>query len=190
MTTSDDLRTGTRPPGTTPFPRDLAATVLVLAVAAFAWFGWSGAAAPSWWPAVAVPGSVLALVTAVVAGLQVRRERATGTVMAEPGANRRYGRWVGLEVVAILVGCLVLARTGLPDLIPAWVLAVVGAHFLPLGDLFRVRLLRTCGVVLVGVAVAAAVLDVLDVTAASTVAGGAGGAVLVLTALVCLRGRR
>jgi hypothetical protein len=188
MTTSDDVRAGA--PGTTPFPRDLAATALVLAVAAFAWFGWSGAAAPSWWPTFAVPGSVAAVTTAVLAGLQVRRERRSGTVMVEPGASARYGRWVGAEVVAIVVGWVVLALLGAVDLVAAWVLGVVGAHFLPLGDLFRVRLLRVCGVVLVGVAVVAVVLDVLDVTAASTVAGGAGGVVLTGTAVFCLRAGR
>ena len=51
-------------------------------------------------------------------------------------SSRPYRLVVVGEVVAIVVGAIVLGRTGEHQYIPAWVAVVVGVHFLGFGRFF------------------------------------------------------
>jgi hypothetical protein len=161
-------------------PRDVAATALVLGVASSAWWGWGASALPAGWQLVAGLGSGLGLLVALIGGVLVWRRRRTGSVMADPANRRTYHRVVGLEVVLIAVGAAALTAIGGSDYLSAWVLLVVGGHFLPLARLFRVRSLAVCGALLVAAAVvaaavAAAVVGGLNLALSAAVAGPAGG---------------
>lgn len=171
-------------------PRDVAATALVLAIASVAWFGWSTADVDGAWAVVATIGMLAGLVVAGLALVRVVRTRGTGSVMADAAARRRYNVVVGLEVVLIFLGVSVLNRLDLIAQLAPWILLVVAVHFLPLARLFRVRALAVCGVVLIVVALAAAVVEAGGVLAGTALAGGAGGAVMLASALVCLRSNR
>jgi hypothetical protein len=72
----------------------------------------------------------------------------------------------------------VLGVTGHSAYTAAWDLFVVGAHFVPLGRLFRIRSLVVVGVLSVRVSAVAAGLH--GTLAPSAIAGGAGGLLLIL----------
>lgn len=139
------------------YPRDVAATALVLAGAAAAWFSWSSADVGGRWPLAAGVAAVVSVAVALAAVVRVRRTRASGSVMADAATRRRYGLVVGTEVVLILVGAFVLSRVNRPGQLAPWILLVVAVHFLPLARLFRVRPLALCGTVLIVVALVAMV---------------------------------
>ena len=75
-------------------------------------------------------------------------------------------------------------------LLPAWILLVVGVHFLPLGRVFRIAELYSAGVAVSVIAIAAAITGAATSVAPSTVAGAGGGLVCLITALLCLRRSR
>ena len=102
-----------------------------------------------WWfsGAVTVSGGgialmVLGVVIAVgLAGWVFRFGRSAGQLPAGGGREdspfgRTYGIAVLLMVVAIFAGSRLLTVLELPQVVPAWVLFVVGAHFAPFAKLF------------------------------------------------------
>lgn len=93
---------------------------------------------------------VFGFVTAV--GLMLAKAPAAPPVPA-PRALRTYWLCVLGEVLAIPAGAAVLRALGHVDLVPAWVVLVVGVHFLPFATAFKVPMFRTLGLVLVGIAV-------------------------------------
>lgn len=159
--------------------RDLAVTALILGIAAFAWFGWGQAAAPAGWSVPLLIGSVAGLAVAAAGAGLARRLRSGASAMDSAQLRRRYWQVVAVEMISIAVGWGALVATGHPAYIPAWVLLVVGVHFLPLARLFRTPGLSLAGMLLVMIAVAAAVTGAAGGAAPSTVAGAGGG-------LVCL----
>lgn len=66
--------------------------------------------------------------------------------------GRRIGRWFatifGVEVAVIAAAATLLARAGRPLLIPVAVVAIVGAHFVPLATIFQVRTYSLVGIAL------------------------------------------
>lgn len=58
--------------------------------------------------------------------------------MRDPATAKRYGRTVGIEFAAILIGAAALIVLNNPGYVAAWVLFVVGVHFVPLARLFRI----------------------------------------------------
>jgi hypothetical protein len=159
-------------------------TALILGVAAAAWFGW-GNAQPL--PGLAA-GSVLGVAAAIAGGWYARRLRSTGSAMADRRVRRGYGITVGVEVAAIVAGAAVLEGSGRPAYLPAWILLVVGVHFIPLGRIFRIEALGWAGLALILVAAAAAVTGAATGVPPSTVAGAGGGLVCLGCAAACLRG--
>lgn len=183
MTTSTDTITGTG--------RDRAATALVLAAAAALWCTWGLAEPPVSWRLPIEVAAYLAVAVAVLAGVLTWRRRHQPTAMADPAVRRSYLRVVGVESAAICVGAVVAGASGHPALIPAWILLVVGVHFVPLGRSLAVPELVTAGVLCAAVAVVAAVAGVVGEVASgavapSAVAGGVGGLVMLVTAAACL----
>jgi len=181
---------GRRPaPGATAedgTPRDRAVTALVLAVAGIVWFGWGNAAPPAGWLPVLAAGSVLSLAAAAVAVVYLRRLRSVPSAMHDGRTRRRYFITVGIEVAAIVLGVAVLEGSGHPAYLAAWILLVVGVHFVPLARLFRIRSLAVTGIALVPVAAAAAATGLATGVQPSTVAGAGGGLVCLGGAVACL----
>ncbi|MCP2165544.1 hypothetical protein [Goodfellowiella coeruleoviolacea] len=126
--------------------------------------GWWFSAAPS------VPGAATALVVAGVVvtlalvGWLVRIGRLGAGLPAGGGRERspfgrRYGLAVLVMVVAIMAGARVLTGVfALPQAVPAWVLLVVGLHFVPFVGIFGSRRFLLLAVLLCAVAGLAAVL--------------------------------
>lgn len=169
--------------------RDLAAAGLVFAIAACAWFAW-GRVGERFAP-VLLAGVVVAALVAVGGVLILRSAPGPTRMSTDPRARRTY--WIAMvgQIVAILAGMIVLGVLGRPEYAPAWVLAVVGAHFLPLAGAFGTRILSAAGVACVAVAVVAVVSGLVGWMPAPTVAGGIGGLVLLACAVAAFgRARR
>jgi hypothetical protein len=169
---------------------DLAITALVLSVAAMAWFGWGQAQPPAGWSPALIAGSFASIAAAVLAGSAMRRLRGAQHSMSEPAVHRAYWRIVGAEGAACLLGAVALTAAGRAPYVPAWILLVVGAHFLPLGRLFRIAELYPAGYVLAAVAVAAAITGTVTAVHPSAVAGAGGGLTCLIAALSCVRSSR
>jgi hypothetical protein len=106
-----------------------------------------------------------------------------------PGALRTYLICVAGEVVAIPLGAQLLSRVlDQPQLTPAWVVLVVGVHFLPFARAFRAPPFRTLGLTLIGLALLGGVLA-LTVTPLA-VPGAAVAAGFVLLAFAALGATR
>ena len=110
--------------------------------------------------------------------------------MHDPAVRRAYWRIVGTEVATCLLGVVVLGVAGQTGFLAAWILLVVGVHFLPLGRVFRITELYAAGIVVSVIAVAAAITGAATSVAPSTVAGAGGGLVCLIAALFCLRRSR
>lgn len=166
-------------PAPGPTTKDAAATALVLGFAGAAWGGWAHDGSPASWSLPLTIGSLLGLLLAVAAGIRTFRCHTGESAMGEAGGRRVYHRAVAAEVVLIVLGVAGLDLAGRQEYLAAWVLFVVGVHFVPLGRLFRVHGLTVAGVLLPVVAAAAAVLGVTGHAAPAAVAG-TGGLVLML----------
>jgi hypothetical protein len=166
---------------------DLAITALVLSVAAMAWFGWGQAQPPAGWSAPLIAGSCVSIAAVVLAGVTAWRYRRDEQLMNDPAVGRRYGLVVGVEVAACALGVAALAIAGKPAYVPAWILLVVGVHFLPLGRLFGIAELYPAGLAASAAAIAAAVTGAVTAVAPSAVAGAGGGLACLVTALSCVR---
>lgn len=166
--------------GATATVRDLCATALVLGVAGVMWFGWSQQGPPASWVPFLVVGSVVGAIVAVLALILTMRSRKGPTATRAAGGSRAYRWTVIIEVGAIAVGVAVLGLTGRAAYISPWVLFIVGAHFLPLSTLFRIRSLRVCGLLLTAVAVAATIVGVAGDVLPSAVAGAGSGVLMVV----------
>ena len=106
------------------------------------------------------------------------------------GESRRFlvqGRKVVAEVLAILVGVLLLGTTGNGAYLPAWTLVVVGLHFVPFVGIFRAPILRLAAVLCVLIGAASVFLGLTGAVPAPTVAGIGGGVALLGVALAALR---
>ena len=169
---------------------DLAITALVLSVAAMAWFGWGQAEPPSGWSPVLTVGSIVGIAVALLSGVTSWRRRSDNGSMENPAVRRAYQWIVGTEIAACLLGVAVLGAAGASRFLPAWILLVVGLHFLPLGRVFRIAELYPAGVAVSVIAVAAAITGAATSVAPSTVAGAGGGLVCLIAALFCLRRSR
>ena len=182
----DVLSKSARQPEAAASGRDLAVNGLVLGVAGMIWFGWAQAEPPAGWATPLVIGSVLAMLLAVIGVPLTRRHRHGPSAARDPRGRRTYGWVVGIETLTIAAGAAILAGTGLAAYLPAWILFVVGMHFLPLARLFRIRSLGVTGLLLVVISAVAAVAGRSGSAPPSTVAGGAGGLILVMSGALSL----
>lgn len=143
------------------------------ALFALAWCWFLGAGSLPGAPAVRMAG--VAVTLGVLAGCWwLRRRYATGSRGGAP-----FGRWYWIAVVgmvvAIVLGNLVLRLVlHRPEAVPAYILLVVGLHFVPFGT----RMFRWLAGALAAVAVVAAGLGLSGVDAGWTTVVGLGGAVV------------
>jgi hypothetical protein len=166
---------------------DLAATAVVLGIAAIMWFGWGQAGPPAGWSLPLAAGSAAGVAATVASVIVSRRHHDGAQSMADPVVRTRYWRVVAGEVAACLLGVACLAAAGRPAYQPAWILLVVGLHFLPLARIFRIPSLFWAGVAASAVAITAAVTGATSGLRPSTVAGAGGGLVCLCCAAWCLR---
>jgi hypothetical protein len=167
------------PPGSAGV-RDLAADGGVLGFAAAIWSGWGQEAPPAEWVGPLTVLAMAGLVVTVLAALVSARHRRGGSAMADVSRRRRYLRVVVVEVIAIVIGAVVLGVSGRSDYLALWILFVVGIHFVPLGQVFRITSLMVAGVVVTLVAVGAAWAGVSGWARPSADPGAGGGLAMVL----------
>ena len=118
-------------------------------------------------------GVVLGLAVAVAAVVLARRA-PSGEGGGSMFATRSYRVIVTVEVVAIVVGSVVLGRTGLGAYVIAWTAFVVGVHFLAFGRAFD-RVFTSIGALMISGAVLGVIVGAV---------GGGDDRVLLVTGLV------
>lgn len=127
----------------------------------------------------ALPGApvlrVLAAVLFAVVLLLALRVRDPGPPPSRQ-ALRVYGFCVLAEVLAIPAGAAVLRALDRPELVPVWVVLVLGVHFVPFARAFAAPVFAVLGWALVGVAVVGALVTLAtgDGDAAPATASVAG----------------
>lgn len=166
--------------------RDRAVTGAIFGLAAAAWFSWGQESPPAGWSIPLTVGSLASLAIMIGGGLLALRHRHGWTALADPRVRRLYHLTVMVEVVACLVGAIGLGRAGQQAYISAWVLFIVGAHFLPLARLFDRHDLLLSGLVLIIVSVVAVAVGIAGVALPSAVSGAGAGLVLAICALLDL----
>lgn len=142
------------------FTRDLVFTAAVFGVVTFVWTGWAQERPPSTlWRIVL---AVLGLGGAALAGISVPRlirswSDPTALVVGGP-AWTVYIVVFWIEVIALVVGAIVLTRTGRTEFIAPFALLIVGAHFFPLAWVFEQPIIFLAAVLLTAAAIASALL--------------------------------
>lgn len=143
----------------TDFPRDLLMTGAIFGVAAFVWAGWAQERPPKHW-IWRVILAVLSLAGAALAGIslpQALRNWSEPTAISTgTPAFIVYVVVFWLEVAAMIALAIWASRKKRQDLIPVFVLAVVGIHFVPLAWVFGQPLFFVAGMLLIGISVIAA----------------------------------
>ncbi|GAB3559480.1 hypothetical protein [Spelaeicoccus albus] len=166
--------------------KDVAANGMVMGIAAIAWFGWAHQAEMA---ALQVP-----LAFGMAAGLALgivcftARRRLGGQSVHETNtkrANTVYYAAVGFEVVFAFGGAITLGKLEHPEYIIAWIMAVMGIHFLPLARLYRIRELTLTGALCIVAGAVGAITGLTGFLAPAVIAGVGGGAVLLATGIVC-----
>jgi hypothetical protein len=133
------------------FPRDLLMTGAIFGVAAFVWAGWAQERPPKHW-IWRVILAVLGLGGAALAGISIPaaiKNWSEPTAMS-PGSPAFivYVAVFWLEVAAMIALSIWASRRKRQDLIPVFVLAVVGVHFIPLAWVFGQPIYAVAGAVL------------------------------------------
>lgn len=111
--------------------RDHSFTIAWFGLMTFVWLGWSQEDPKPWMRPVLGIGSALGLALSIGFGIVTQRNWAAATALE--GRYHLLGILVLVEVVAALVGVLVLARRKQGRWMAWWVALVVAVHFIPLG---------------------------------------------------------
>ncbi|ANN15233.1 hypothetical protein SD37_05900 [Amycolatopsis orientalis] len=122
-------------------------------------------------------------VLALAGWLALTARRGAGLPSGGGREESPFGKQYGIAVLLMLVGIFAGARVlsavfEVPEAVPAWVLFVVGLHFLPFAKLFGSRRFLVLSALLCAVAVLAAVLAIVGWAAAWQLVPGFGGAVV------------
>ncbi|MFE5501457.1 DUF7010 family protein [Amycolatopsis japonica] len=122
-------------------------------------------------------------VLGLVGWLVLTARRGAGLPAGGGREESPFGKQYGIAVLLMLVGIFAGARVfsavfELPEAVPAWVLFVVGLHFLPFAKLFGSRRFLVLSALLCATAVLAAVLAIAGWAAAWQLVPGFGGAVV------------
>ncbi|MFJ8911002.1 DUF7010 family protein [Amycolatopsis sp. NPDC102389] len=145
-----------------------------------------------WWffGASSVSGGSMPLVVAGVAAvlglagwLALAARRGAGLPAGGGREESPFGKRYGIAVLLMLVGIFAGARVlsavfEVPEAVPAWVLFVVGLHFLPFAKLFGSRRFLVLSALLCAVAVLAAVSALAGWASAWQLVPGFGGAMV------------
>jgi Co/Zn/Cd efflux system component len=164
--------------------RGLAA--LIEGVFAALWFTWGQGSAPSRLARPIFIASVVSLLVAAAGLVMIVRSRREATALEDDEARHRYNVIVGLELGALVAGAALFGVLGLTRWIAAWVCLVVGAHFIPLANVFRGLHLVLTGSVIIAVGAATVVVGWTTSEAPSTIAGLGTGTCLLIAAIATL----
>ena len=143
----------------TDFPRDLLMTGAIFGVAAFVWAGWAQERPPKHW-IWRVILAVLSLVGAALAGISlpaaIRNWSHPTAISVGAPAFVIYIVVFWVEIAAMIALAVWASRKKRQDLIPVFVLAVVGIHFIPLAWVFAQPIYAVAGVTLTALAIVVA----------------------------------
>lgn len=159
------------------FDRDAATTAAVLGFFALSWLGWSLENPPRRARAWVLVSMVVAAVIMVAGGVLAAAHWSDGTVF-DADTSPIFGIVVGVEFALAGLGALFLSRRGRAELIPPFVAAVVGLHFVPLALILGQGLLFALAVAVTAAAVIAPIAARRRGLAVSFVNGLAVGTVL------------
>jgi hypothetical protein len=139
-----------------------------------------------------VAGIAVAVLLVACCAVLLRRGRRLPADQGSSPFGRRYALVVAAMVVAIVAGSEVLRYGGLPRAVPAWVLFVVGLHFVAFVRILRTPVFGLLAAMMCAVAVAGAVLGAAGVPAGWDAVIGFGGAACLWIHVVIglLTGRR
>jgi hypothetical protein len=166
--------------------RDDAMTALIFGFFASMWFGWAQERPPQSWRRWLTLAAMLSLVVGAAGGYLAWRHWGDGSALSEPGAMRRYGITVGIELGLAGVGAAILGVRKRQDLIAPWICLVVGVHFAPLAPILKNPLLYVLAALITVVAVFAVPLARRRDMPTSAITGVGAGSALLLFAVVSL----
>ncbi|MDN5893840.1 MAG: hypothetical protein L0H93_07400 [Nocardioides sp.] len=95
-----------------------------------------------------------------------------------PGAIRVYWACVAGEIAALPLGAAGFRALDQTDLVPAWVVLVVGVHFVPFASAFRLPMFRWLGITMILVALSGMAVTLAGVDEGARAAAAAAGVVL------------
>ncbi|HEY2195178.1 MAG TPA: hypothetical protein VGH76_23170 [Actinomycetospora sp.] len=120
-----------------PPPRQALVGAAIAGLFAGLWVVWGGGGLDGGGRVVlSVVGILLGLAVAAAAVVLATRARSGDGQGGSMFASRAYRLIVVAEVVALVVGNVLLGRTGHPQYVIAWTAFVVGVHFLAFGRAF------------------------------------------------------
>lgn len=138
----------------------------------------------AYWTGLALAAAVSAGLVAAVPRVASRRERPRE--LPKDWA-RRYGIWIGFEVVLIVAAVVVLRGLDLTAFLPGTIAAIVGAHFIPLAPAFDEPKYRWTGYAMILAGAAGVAAGAGGVVAAGAVAGFGSALALWITGYAVLR---
>ena len=163
--------------------------VTICAVFGLGWFiGGAGVLGdgPAYWIGLALAAAVSVALIASVRGVASSRERDREL---PKDWGRRYGLWIGFEVVLIVAALHVLRALDLVDFLPGTIATIVGVHFIPLAKAFDEPMYRWTGYAMIAAGAAGVVAGAGGVVLAEAVAGfGCAATLWVAGAAVLKRG--
>lgn len=175
--------------------KDAAANILVMGFASTAWFGWAHQAGVF---ALQIPlalgmafGVVLGVVGFVARGrigtLAVRGVLTSRSVheVRTRASNRIYFAALGFELVFAFGGAFTLGRLEHPEYIIAWVMLIMGLHFIPLAKLYRIPELLGAGLLCIALSLSGALSGFMGGPGPAAIAGTGAGTVLLATGVIC-----
>lgn len=132
--------------------RDYAMYAAIFGSFAFAWFGWAQENPPARLRPYLAAGSVVGAAIALSGGLLAASHWDSATTLMSDDMYLAFGMIVLAEIVACLIGSLLLIRLGYRKLIASWIAFVVGAHFVPSAIMFIDPWLYLLSVLIAGIA--------------------------------------
>jgi hypothetical protein len=130
--------------------------------------------------AAAVSIALVALIPRVASGRNRVRELPKDWA-------KRYGIWIGFEVVLIVAAVLALRALELADFLPGAIALIVGVHFIPLAPAFDEPMYRWTGYAMIIAGAAGVVAGAGGVVLAGAVAGFGSAAALWATGAAVLK---
>lgn len=161
--------------------------VMICAVFGLGWFiGGAGVLGdgPAYWIGLALAAALSVVLVAAVHAVASSRSRDREL---PKDWGRRYGLWIGFEVVLIFAAVQILRAVGLVDFLPGTIATIVGVHFIPLAKAFDEPMYRWTGYAMIAVGAAGLVAGAEGVVLAGAVVGFGCAATLWVTGAAVLR---
>ncbi|MFC3493473.1 hypothetical protein [Glycomyces rhizosphaerae] len=161
--------------------------VTICALFGFGWFvGGAGVLGDGagYWIGLAVAAAVSVALIVLVPRIESGRERPREL---PKDWQRRYGIWIGFEVVLITAAVFLLRALDLADFLPGTIAVIVGAHFIPLAPAFDEPKYRWTGYAMIAAGLAGVAAGTGGVVLAGAVAGFGSAATLWATGAAVLK---